>query len=61
LVERTKLSAEELVYPLLSLEVKPETLSEAKLAWRKLKSQYAGEQPLKAEDPILNCAGRGLR
>ena len=59
LVERTQLSPEELAYPLLSLEVKPETLIKAKREWQKLKSQYAGEQPLKPEGPIVNWAGWG--
>jgi hypothetical protein len=59
--EPTKLTAEELAYPLHSLEVRPETLAEARLSWDKLKVQYAGEQPLKTEDPILNWAGWGLR
>jgi hypothetical protein len=49
LVERTMLTTEELAYPLQSLEVRPETLSEARLSWEKLRVQYAGEQPLKTE------------
>jgi len=60
-VEPTKLTAEELGYRLLSLEVRPETLSEARLAWQTLKALYAGEQPLKTEKPVLNWAGWGLR
>jgi hypothetical protein len=55
LFERTKLTDEELAYPLLSLEVRPETLSEARREWQKLKVLYAGE-PLETEDPILNWA-----
>ena len=61
LFERTKLTAEELAYPLSSLEVKPETLTEARFSWQKLKTQYAGQQPLKTEDPLLNWTGWGLR
>jgi hypothetical protein len=61
LVDRTKLTAEELAYSLLSLDVRPETLSEARREWQKLKSLYAGEQPLKTEGPILNWEGWGLR
>ena len=48
LVERTMLTTEELAYPLQSLEVRPETLTEARLSWQKLKALYAGE-PLKTE------------
>jgi hypothetical protein len=55
------LTTEELAYPLQSLEVRPETLSEARLSWEKLRVQYAGEKPLKTEDPILNWAGWGIR
>jgi hypothetical protein len=61
LFERTNLTADELAYPLSSLEVKPETLTEARLSWQKLKTQYAGQQPLKTDDPLLNWAGWGLR
>jgi hypothetical protein len=53
LVEPTKLTAEELAYPLLSLEVRAETLSEARREWQTVKSLYAGEQPLKTEDQKL--------
>jgi hypothetical protein len=60
LFERTKLTEEELAYRLQSLEVRPETLGEARLAWRTLKHLYAGE-PLKTEGLILNWAGWGLR
>jgi hypothetical protein len=49
-VERSKLTAEELGYRLLSLEVSPETLSEARVAWQTLKVLYAGKgQPVKTE------------
>jgi hypothetical protein len=40
---------------------KAATLTEARLSWQKLKVLYAGEQPLKTEDPKLNWAGWGLR
>jgi hypothetical protein len=56
LVEPSKLTAEELAYPLLSLEVRPETLTEARREWRKLRGIYAGDQPLNTEDPVLNWA-----
>jgi hypothetical protein len=60
-VEPTKMTAEELGYRRLSLDVRPETLSEARLAWQTLKALYAADQPLKTEKPVLNWAGWGLR
>src|SRR5262249_17061272 len=60
-VEPTTLTAEELGYRLFSLDVRPETLSEARLAWQTLKALYAADQPVKAENPVLNWASWGLR
>ncbi len=54
LVKCTKLTAEELAYPLLSLAIKPETLSQARDEWRKLKVLNVGASSRKPEATPLH-------